>query len=128
MLATVPKGSINVAIDLDNHRVLLDADDTGNNKALLIRIPIGVRLFKVQIHGGFFIYYETAAGYNILPHYIKEGTDPDQLMQELVLVLSAVPPRDASVATQPIDLKKLSLMELNVRLKQEGSKPISMAP
>jgi hypothetical protein len=125
VLATAKQGSIKVQVDLKNHKVRLNVSKSGNEKELLIRLPIGVRLFKVTVSDGYFFYYETAEGYNVIPFYVKKGTDPGQKMQELILVVSPVPPRDASQATQPFTIEELTLEELNTRRAQDGLPAIS---
>jgi hypothetical protein len=76
----------------------LTADKTPDE--MHIRVPIGVRFFKVAvpkekkdqgIDSAFF--FQASDGYNVLPHVIPLGKDPNQKVQELVLICSHVPPR-----------------------------------
>jgi len=126
VLVTAKTGSIRVKPDLKRHVVFLlpvkEATE-GDDKQLLIRIPVGVHLFKVRVPGGFFFYYETADGYNVLPHVIANGTDPDQTKKELLLLASPVPPRDARLATHPPSFKEITVAGLNVRREQDGLPP-----
>jgi hypothetical protein len=125
VLATAKTGSINVEIDLKNHFVSLHVEPRDNsNKDLLIRVPVGIALFRVRVKDGYFLYYETSDGYNILPHFIEKGTDPDQEMQELLLLVAPVPPRDPELATVSLTFKELTLRELNVRRSQIGLPPL----
>lgn len=124
VLVTSSRGGIQVKqqIDLTQHRVELSIG--GNENQLLIRIPVGVRLFRVHVDGGFFLYYETSEGHNVVPVYIKNGTDQGQKMQELVLAVSPVPPRDPNLATQEMKFTDLTPRELDFRRSQVGLPPI----
>jgi hypothetical protein len=120
LLARVKEGSIKVDIHLDKHQVCLSTVNASGNEELLIRIPIGVRLFKVKAKGGSFFYYEASDGFNIVPLFIPKGTDKDQKVQEVVLAVSPVPPRDPSAATEPAHLIELTAHELTLRISQAG--------
>ena len=52
VLATVDAGSIQANIDKKNHVVTITTASGGNDKQLLIRIPIGVRVFRVRAAKG----------------------------------------------------------------------------
>jgi hypothetical protein len=126
VLVTTKAGSIRPSIDNKNHKVTLLVDKTGNENKLLIRVPIGVRLFKVKLSDGFVLYYEAAQDHEILPTYIQMGTDTDQgqKVQEVVLVVSPVPPRDPALATAKMALIELTWQELQTRRAQEGLPPM----
>jgi hypothetical protein len=125
VLATAKTGSILVDIKLKEHRVFLNIVKGGDERDLLIRIPIGVRIFEVRAVGGFFLYYETMDGYNVIPLYIANGTDSGQTMQELVLAVSPVPPRDPMQATERLTFPHLTVHELNIRRLQNGLPPLT---
>ena len=121
ILATVKSGSIKVDVNLDIHEVRLSVVPEGEDRELLIRIAIGITVFKVRVKGGFFLYYETSDGYNVIPILVPKGKDPEQpLLQAVALLASPVPPRDASQATEKLSIKELTLHELNVRRSQVG--------
>ena len=125
VLATTKTGSIKAKIDLKSHLVSLQIVKTGDERELLFRIPIGVRIFSVRAVGGFFLYYETMDGYNVLPLYIPKGSDSGQTMQEIVLVVSPVPPRDPAQATDRLTFPHLTVHELNARRVENGLPPIN---
>jgi hypothetical protein len=118
LLARTKAGGIKVRILMKKHKVELKIDKASVENELLIRIPIGVRLFR--IHGTNRLYYETAEGYDVVPLHFPKGTDPDQTAQELVLAVSPVPPRGAKEATQLPHFKELTVGELNARREQDG--------
>jgi hypothetical protein len=121
-------GSIGVKIDYEPHMVTLSVVEGGADNQLLLRIPIGVRIFNIKTADGDFLYYETSDGYNILPYLNAKGTDPGQKLQELLLLVSPVPPRDPSAATDPLVLKKLTLHQLNARRVESGLPPLPVKP
>jgi hypothetical protein len=119
VLATATAGGITVKIDLKNHRVDLKITKSRGDKELLIRIPIGVRLFKI-LDDPPYIYYETAEGYNVVPLHFKKGKPLGLPIQQLVLAVSPVPPSDAKEATHPLSLPELSPQQLTNRQFQDG--------
>jgi hypothetical protein len=128
MLAKADSGGIKVHIDLKNHVFSLQPDKESAEKQLLIRIPVGIRVFSIPSDNGMAFYYETSEGYDILPHHIPfhpKSHEPGQTMQEVVLVVSVVPPRDASQATSDkLTFPRLTNAELNARRKIDGLQPL----
>jgi hypothetical protein len=128
MLATADSGGIQVHIDLKNHVFSLEPVKESTEKQILIRIPVGIRVFTAPADSGTVFYYETSEGYNILPHLIPfdpKSPQPGQTMQEVVLVVSVVPPRDASQATtDKLTFPRLTKAELNARRKVDGLPPL----
>ena len=126
VLASVDRGTLKPKVDTTSHSVCLfaehSADDPVQSK-LLIRIPIGVNIFKITDSNGsvLFLYYETSDGLNVVPVSFPLNTDadPNQVLPELVLAVSPVPPRDASNATADFDKRQtLTLEKLNTRREQ----------
>lgn len=131
VLGSVKKGFIKAEPDPKNHRVCLSVVSAACEKAesnqLLIRIPPGINTFQVISgdHKFLFLYYETGDGSNILPYLFPLGSDPNQTMPELVLIVSPVPPRDASSATEILDKgPTLTLDQVNARRKQVDPKAL----
>jgi len=110
---------------MDPHTVTLTLKPGGTDQKLLFRIPIGVRVFKVNVGSAFFLYYETSESHNIIPTHYPMGTYSGQVMQEVVLIVSPVPLRDPNLATDDLSFNEITLDELNKRRAQEGDPPIS---
>lgn len=129
LLATSGSDGIKVEINIKNHIFSLQQVKGGMEKQVLIRIPVGIRVFTVPADSGMAFYYETSEGYDILPHLIPfdpKNPQPGQTMQEVVLVVSVVPPRDASQATtDKLTFPRLTKAELNARRKLDGLAPLS---
>jgi hypothetical protein len=100
------------------HTTLIGLDKTIKTPdELHIRVPIGVCFFETDTPRGgpagyaraFF--FQTSDGYNIIPHFLplRLSSDPQydaqQMVQELILITSHVPPRRGHINdrdTQPI--------------------------
>jgi hypothetical protein len=136
ILASVQLGTLKPTVDTTNHRVCLRADKSAKSdpvqSKLLIRIPIGVNIFQITTDDDslLLLYYETADGLNVVPvsFPLNKDADQNQVLPELVLAVSPVPPRDASKATADFDKRQtLNLKQLNIRRDQMLLEPL-MAP
>lgn len=111
--------------DTASHKTELVLTKDKGPDEMHIRIPIGVRFFKITISpddkkAGYdtAFFFQAGDGYNILPHHLPirpMNADPDQSVQELVLITSHVPPRRGPIRyddTEPIPELRLNLSEL----------------
>ena len=113
------KGSIDVKPGIDAaHTTLIGLTNGRNPDELHIRIPIGVRFYRisppsvptVQGYEQEFYFY-AGNGYDIYPLLLLRGSDPPkQKVQELILITSHVPPRRDPLTAQD---KTLGIVPLN---------------
>lgn len=128
LLATAHNANTSVRVQVDeaSHVVTFTTVPGGSDK-VLVRIPIGVQLFEMTGVPQKTFYYECGSDHNILPHridYDPTKPEPGQTMVEVVLIVSPVPPRDATRATAQPNLTQLSKDVINVRRMQSGLRPL----
>jgi hypothetical protein len=126
VIASHNNQNIGVKIEVKKHLTTLTTKSgTGLDQKLLLRLPIGVRLFEIPlIPLGFSraFFYQTGDGYNTLPYHLPAGEDSGggQTVQELILITSHVPPRlDPGRVKGTDDITMLTEDELNALLKPD---------
>lgn len=112
-----------------DHITILGLDAGRTPDEMHIRVPIGVRFYRVVVPKkakasgvdiGSAFFFQASDGYNILPHVIPLGTDPNQLVPELVLICSHVPPRRGPIPdNQTQDIALLNSSELAIIKKPD---------
>jgi len=141
VIAEAKQGEIRVKIDLKAHTTTLTVAKKRkpNPKLakLAIRIPIGVRLFKIDpgFKGFQAFFHETGDGYNTLPYHLLPGQDMQttnpQTVQEVILITSHVPPRRDPAILHDTDFDEFvelkSLEEFKTRLAQNGLDDLGLA-
>jgi hypothetical protein len=123
---TAPNGKIKVDSNADTHLTTLTftADAQSTVPEMLIRVPSGVRFFKVhtepQTQSMF--YAETAHGFNIVPMHLEMGKETNQAYEELLLLTTPEPPRQKSKAEieamKPKNFVILTVDQKNARVDQ----------
>jgi hypothetical protein len=123
ILASVKNGSLKTAVSLKDHEVVISHTPDGSDSKLLIRIAIGVRVFKVVVDPkkpqAFFFGYETSDGYNVVPFRVeksKVGGGP--AIQAVALLATPVPPQHANESTASPSFKPLTIDQWKTRRDQ----------
>jgi hypothetical protein len=125
IIASVKSGSLKTMVSYTNHEVTISHSPDGSDGKLLIRIAVGVRVFKVVVDAkkpqAFFFGYETSDGFNVVPFRVKKnvvGGDP--AIQAVALLATPVPPQRSNDVTDSPSFKSLTVDEWETRRVQAG--------
>lgn len=137
--ASTSAGSIHVSHlgDDGKHTTLLDVDmDSDEGDELHIRVPIGVSFFEItlaeNLPSGYTraFFFQTEDGYNTIPKFLPLRAandpkyDPQQLVKEIVLITSHVPPRRGHISDGDlIDIPPISNRTFQV-LEHPSEEPV----